>query len=216
MIADKFKFNDLLIRVMPGGFFVTLVLFTSNYQLALNDKLDFLYSFIFFCVSFIVGEVLQTISHEFEFLVDIFFKGYRPSEIFLTEGNPVISNESIRKKLLKSLKISTKEKNLVGKKYKNVSLFSKKDNQFSAISQSIFWKLFTKHENNEAVMRTNVNYLFTRVITTVFLITTFYFLFINLGLLAIASLIVTVLFLWRARGLARGLVLKVVLIHLKG
>jgi len=215
MFTEKITIEDLLIRVLPGGFLVVLVFFVSNVESTLNVKLDFLYAFFFICVAFIVGEVLQTIAHSMEFVVNIFFKGYKPSEIFLYKNNPVLFGENARQKLFSSLELSDEEREIFNKEYKNVSLISSKKSQARQISQSYFWKLYAKVEDDDKIRRSNVNYLFARVIMIDFLVAFIYLMlnnFLNYGL---AAFLIFLIFMWRSRGLARGLVFKSALIYIK-
>lgn len=215
MITDKVTVEDLLIRVLPGGFLIALIFFTLNLQLSINSNLDFLYSFFFFCTAFILGEVLQTISHLLEFLINIFFKGYKPSEIFLYKENPIIPNEKIRQQLITSLKLSKDEEKLFEKEYRDIPLICSKKDKIKQISQSYFWKIFNKVEDDEKIKRSNINYLFLRVITIDFLITSIFLTLNNYLLYGLVSLIIFLILLWRARGLARGLLFKSILVYLK-
>jgi hypothetical protein len=215
MFAEKITIEDLLIRVLPGGFLVVLAFFVSHIESTLNVKLDFLYSFFFICVAFIVGEVLQTVAHSMEFFVNIFFKGYKPSEIFLYKNNPVLFGENSRQKLFSSLELSDEEKKIFDKEYKSIPLISGKKSKARQISQSYFWKLYAKVEDDEKIRRSNVNYLFTRVIVVDFLVAFIYLMlsgFLNYGIVA---LLIFLVFMWRTRGLARGLVFKSVSIYIK-
>lgn len=215
MITDKITIEDLLIRVLPGGFLIALFFFVLNLQLSINNNLDFLYSFFFFCTAFIIGEVLQTISHSLEFVINIFFKGYKPSEIFLYKKNPIIPNEKIRQQLITSLKLSNNEKKFFEKEYKNIPLICSQKDSFKQISQSYFWEIYGKVEDDQKIKRSNIDYLFLRVITIDFLISFIFLILYHHTLYGVISLIVFLILLWRARGLARGLVFKSILVYLK-
>lgn len=215
MITGKITWEDLLIRVLPGGFLVAIIFFISNFQLKLNNKFDFLYSFLFFCVAFIAGEVLQTISHILEFIVNVFFKGYKPSEVFLYKNNPILPNENIRQRLLVSLNLSDEDKNVFEKEYKQRSFICKKKDKAKEISQGYFWKIYTAVEDNEIIKKSNINYLFLRVIMIDFLIVSVYLMLSGFGRYGLLAFMIFLILLWRARGLARGLVLKTALIYLK-
>lgn len=215
MISGKITLEDLLIRVLPGGFLISLIFFVSNFQLSLNDKFDFLYSFIFFCVAFIAGEVLQTISHILEFIVNIFFKGYKPSGVFLFKNNPIIPNENIRQRLLASLNLSDEEKNIFEKEYKQRPVICRKKDKAKEISQGYFWKIYTTVEDNDIIKRSNINYLFLRVIMIDFMIVSVYLMLSGFSRYGLLTFVIFLILLWRARGLARGLVLKTALIYLK-
>ena len=92
---NKFTPEELIIRVIPGGFLLAVIFFAfgDDTILNLNNNLGFLYTFLFFCSAFIIGELLQTLAHEMEWMTDIFFKFRRPSKIFLYKNNPVIKNK---------------------------------------------------------------------------------------------------------------------------
>lgn len=215
MFAEKITIEDLLMRVLPGGFLVVLAFFVSHIESTLNVKLDFLYSFFFVCVAFIVGEVLQTIAHSMEFFVNIFFKGYKPSEIFLYKNNPVLFDEDSRQKLFLSLGLSDEDKKIFNKEYRSIPLISSKKSKARQISQSYFWKLYAKVEDNDNINRSNVNYLFVRVIVIDFLITFIYLMFNGFLNYGIVAFLIFLAFMWRTRGLARGLVFKSVSIYIK-
>lgn len=214
MLNEQFTIDHLLTRVLPGGFVIGLVFFVSGTQLPQNQNFDFLYSFMFFCTAFIVGEILQTLSHETEFLVDVFFKGYRPSEIFLFQNNPIINNDGIRKKLIKKLDIPRQHRDVFERSYSDIPVIMEKKAKERQISQEIFWNMYSKVETDENVKRTNINYLFTRIMATTFLLACAYLLFCNLLIYGLISFVIFAIFVWRARGLARGLVFKSALKYL--
>lgn len=216
-MTNKFTIEDLLIRIMPGGFFLAILflIYGSNIQLNLVDDLDFLYTFLFFCSAFIVGELLQTLAHELEFVVDIFFKFRRPSEIFLYKENPVTKNEYTRKNLIRHLNLSKDEVKIFKKSYNELSAWKKnKDND--KLSQNYFWKIYSQVSNSDEMKISNINYLFIRVITIEFLLISGILFFVEKNIYCgIISFIIFLIFLWRSRGLARGLVFKTILLNLK-
>ncbi len=216
-MLNKFTIEDLLIRIMPGGFFLAILflIYGNNIQLNLVDDLDFLYTFLFFCSAFIVGELLQTLAHELEWIIDIFFKFRRPSKIFLYKENPVIKNEYKRKDLIKHLNISEDEMKIFEKNYNKLSIWKKsKDND--KLSQNYFWKIYSQVSNTEEIKIFNRNYLFIRVITIEFLLISGILFFVEKNIYyGIISSIIFLIFLWRSRGLARGLVFKTILLNLK-
>ncbi len=216
-MTSKFTIDDLLIRIMPGGFFlaITFLIYGNNIQLNLIDNLDFLYTFLFFCSAFIVGELLQTLAHELEFIVDIFFKFRRPSEIFLYKENPITKNEYTRKDLIKYLNLSEDEMKIFEKSYDKLSI-RKKDKDDNKLSQSYFWKIYSQVSDFEEVKIFNRNYLFIRVITIEFLLISGILFFVEKNIYhGIIGFIIFFIFLWRSRGLARGLVFKTILLNLK-
>ncbi len=213
---NKFSIEDLIIRILPGGFVLSIIFFylQKDIPLHLVDNLDFLYTFIFFCSAFIIGELLQTLAHELEGIINVFFKFKKPSHIFLYKGNPVLNNQYIREDLLKYLNLSNNKADLFNKEYSDIKLFyrTKKKN---TVSQDIFWKLYYKIRETPEMRETNRNYLFARVISTTFLLTTIFLLFNeNLRATAISGLLF-LLFIWRTRGIARGLVFQTVLLNIK-
>jgi hypothetical protein len=215
--SEKITIEDFIIRVLPGGFFLAVLFFAFNMQgyiTASNGNLDFLYSFLFFCTAFIFGEVLQTITHIFEFLVDIFFKGYRPSEIFLYKNNPIIEDNKTRNELAEKLDLTNDEKEFFNKDYKKLSLICAKNNVKRKTGQDLFWKIFTNVEMNPSVKRSNINYLFSRVIMIEFLILSCVLFFIN-NTISLSFFAIFIILLWRARGLAKGLVFKSVMTYIK-
>lgn len=215
--AGKVSIEDLMIRVLPGGFFIAVLFFKLNLQdhiITPTGNLDFLYSFLFLCSAFIIGEVIQTIAHSFEFVVDVFFKGYRPSEIFIYKGNPVIKNDGIRVDLIKKFGLSDEEKTFFERSYKSLPIIYPKNGDIRKRSQRLFWKMFSEVEDESIIQKSNINYLFLRVIATEFLILAIILIQFD-KVFAIGFSAVFIILLWRARGLARGLVLKSVNIYLK-
>jgi hypothetical protein len=214
---DKFSIEELMIRVLPGGFLLAFVFFQFGYssQINLYENLDFLYTFLFFCSSFIVGELLQTIAHELEWVTDIFFKFRRPSEVFLYKNNPVLKSKYKRNELLEHLNLPEQELATFKKEYSSISIIFKRGKEDNDLSQSIFWKLYSEVSTTEEIKICNRNYLFIRVMSITFLIITIALFVKNDLRSSIFSLVIFFLFLWRSRGVARGLVFKTVLLNLK-
>ena len=217
-MTDKFTIEELMIRIMPGGFLLAIIyfIFEKNIQLNLNANLDFFYTFLFFCSAFIVGEILQTLAHEAEGIIDIFFKFRRPSEVFLYKGNPVLKNEFKRDEILTKLNLTEEKHKIFDKQYDELSiLWWKKKKTEDDLSQSIFWRLYSQISDTDEIKIFNRNYLFIRVMIIEFLllsILSFLVKNINFGII---NIVVTVLFFWRGRGVARGLVFKTILLNLK-
>ncbi len=217
-MTNKFTIDDLIIKIMPGGFFLTIVfiIYSEKIQLNLNNDLDFLYTFLFFCSAFIIGELLQTLAHELEWIIDLFFKFRRPSKVFLYKNNPILKNEYKRKELLKELKLNDEEEQIFNKNYSKLSiLWWKKQKNNDNLSQNIFWKMYSKVSDLEEIKISNRNYLFVRVIIIEFLIIGILFFLNNNNYWGLISMIIFFIFLWRGRGMARGLVFKTVLLNLK-
>lgn len=217
-MSDKFTIEDLMIKIMPGGFFIAVVyfLFRDKISLTLVDNLDFLYTFLFFCSAFIFGEILQTIAHLNEWIIDLFFKRRRPSNIFLYKNNPVLNSKEKRLELIGTLSLSPEDVIGFDKDYKELSSWKKKgDKKYDNISQSIFWKLYSNVSDGEEIKSSNRNYLFVRGITIELIIISVILLICKNYYFFTGALVVSIIFLWRARGLARGLVFKTVLLNLK-
>ena len=216
-MIDKFSIEDLIIKVMPGGFLLAIIYFLLGDKIQFNfiDNLDFFYTFLFFCSSFIVGELLQTVAHEIEWVVDIFFKLRRPSEIFLYKNNPILKNNHKRCEMINRLSLEENETKIFDKEYSSLSLlWWKKDKKSDEISQSIFWKLYSQVSDTDEIKMVNRNYLFVRVVMIEFLLISALLYSINLSL-SILCMVIFLVFLWRSRGVARGLVFKTVLLNLK-
>lgn len=217
-MIEKFSIEDLIIRIMPGGFLLAVLiwLFFDNTKYTISQDLDFLYTFIFFCTSYIIGELIQTITHEVEWIINIFFRLYRPSEVFLYKENPVLKNEKTRNEIMLRLNLGNNEKRLFEKKYCELPiLWWKKDKKERQISQNSFMKLYSRVSNTEEIKISNRNYLFSRVMVVEFL-TIFIVLAIkNYHNLLIVLALLSVVFLWRSRGIARGLVEKTVYLNTK-
>jgi len=216
-MLQKFSIEEILIRIMPGGFFLTIVYLIYGNVLNVNIQanLDFFYTFIFFCASYITGEILQTISHELEWIINLFFKLRKPSEIFLYKNNPVIKSDKTREEIIGLIKFSNEE--IISKDYKEVSCnkWSKQNKEEKEISQSVFWKLYTQVSDTEEIKKVNSGYLFSRVITLIFLIISIMLFIKNINIYFLISVILFFIFLWRTRGYARGVVFKTVLLNLK-
>ena len=89
MMTEKFTLEDLFIKIIPGGVLIGVLYFiySDTINLKLEKGFDFFYTFLFFTFSFLAGEVIQTITHELEWIIFSFFKFYKPSEIFLYKKN---------------------------------------------------------------------------------------------------------------------------------
>ncbi len=214
---DKFSIEELMIRVLPGGFLLAFVFFQFELgtKIVIDQNLDFLYTFLFFCSAFIVGELLQTVAHELEFVIDIFFKFRRPSQIFLYKNNPVLKSEHKRDDLLEHLSLTEEKLAPFKVDYSDLPIIFKRKKKDDDLSQSIFWKLYSEVSTTEEIKICNRNYLFSRVMSVSFLITAI-ILFAEKNMTpAIISLLIFMMFLWRSRGVARGLVFKTVLLNLK-
>lgn len=215
---DKFSIEELMMRVLPGGFLLAFVFFQFGYgeQINLDQNLDFLYTFLFFCSSFIVGELLQTVAHEIEWIIDIFFKLRRPSEVFLYKNNPILKNNYKRSEIMQQLVLKEDEAKIFDKDYSALSIFWwKKDKNSEELSQSIFWKLYSRVSDINEIKTVNRNYLFVRVIMIEFLLIAVLLFFTKNYSWAITSTLFCLIFLWRSRGVARGIVFKTVLLSLK-
>ncbi|MDA0208532.1 MAG: hypothetical protein O3B64_04005 [bacterium] len=214
---DKFSIEELMIRILPGGFLLTFVFFQFGYntQITLDQNLDFLYTFLFLCSSFIVGELLQTIAHELEWVIDIFFKFRRPSQVFLYKNNPVLNSKYKRDELLEFLDLPEQILTPFQKDYSEIPLIFKRKKEVDDLSQSIFWKLYHEVSEREEIRICNRNYLFTRVISITFLIIGIALFTKSDMYTAMISLLIFFILLWRSRGVARGLVFKTILLNLK-
>lgn len=218
-MENNFSLEDIMLKVLPWWFFLAICFCMSSVstQITLNESLDFLYTFLFFCSAFICWELLQTISHIklFELFTKAFFKFRLPSQIFLYKNNPIIS-EWIRNDLLKKIKLKKDEIRLFNKEYKDVCLCpcsSKIENSFS---QEIFRKLYSKVENDDKIKASNRSYLFLRVFFLEFLILAFLFFFYRkMREIWVFNLIIACIILWRVRGVAKRFVFKIVLFNIK-
>ena len=215
-MTEKFTLEDLFIKIIPGGVLIGVLffLYSDTINLKLEKGFDFFYTFLFFTFSFLAGQVIQTIAHELEWIIFSFFKFYKPSEIFLYKENPVLKNEYIRQQLFEHLSIDINDQNYFSKTYKELPLFWwKREKQNKA--QSIFWKLYTKISGESEIKTFNRNFLLVRAITFTALGISILLLLQFKYELAITAFILFALFLWRARGMARTLVFKTVILNLK-
>lgn len=223
---EKISFADLLITVIPGGFLVSVVfmslLFLSPSELPSLPDQDFLLTFVFLALSFTAGEVVQTLARLCEGLIDIFFKGYRPSELILLPNNPVTSERQIQR-LVEHAKLSDADRKLL-QDYRTLSLwrriFRGKD-ACADLCQDVFRQTYTKHQSDERITGSNARYLFTRAMFVVFLLVAGWLLFLAIRFghtevypYLVLSLLISLAFLHRARGCGRGLVRQVVYISL--
>jgi len=217
-MSDKFSIEDLIMKVMPGGFLLAIFyfLFRGKIQFNFIENLDFFYTFLFFCSAYIIGELLQTIAHEIEWIIDIFFKLRRPSEIFLYKNNPITKSEYKRNELMKELKLEETESKLFDQEYSDLSFWWWKRNKKSdEVSQSIFWKLYSNISQTDEIKIANRNYLFVRVMMLEFLLIGIIFIIDKNFYLSVLSFLFCIIFLWRGRGTARGLVFKTILLNLE-
>ncbi len=214
-MKNKFTIEDFLIKIIPGGILLGVLyfLYGNSMSIKIPKELDILYTTIFLVFAFLTGEVIQTIAHEFEWLINIFFKFYRPSEIFLYKNNPILKNEKIRKNIIEYLSIPESQENLFKTEYKELPLWRKRQKQ--EIPQSYFWELYS-NVNDEAIINVfNRNYLYVRAIVFLFLILSILFVINNYTKLFFLCLVLFLIFIWRARGMARTLVFKTVILNLK-
>ena len=195
---------------------VAYLIFGSNWAMEFDAKLDFLYTFVFFCSAFIVGELLQTLAHGFEWIIDLFFRSRRPSQVFLYKNNPVLKNEFERQNIFDKLNLTSDDRECFDKQYSELPILPwKRNNEDDTLSQRMFWKCYIQVSDVGEVITSNRNYLFVRVMMVVFFIVSI-LLFIDRNIIFGAiSIGITLLFLWRSRGLARGLVFKTVLLSMK-
>jgi len=214
-MKDKFTIEDFLIKIIPGGILLGVLYFLYGTELNIKipTELDIFVTTIFLVFSFLTGEIIQTIAHEFEWLIDIFYKFYRPSKIFLYKNNPVLKNEKIRESLIEFLNLTEDEKHIFDLEYKELPLLKKRQKQ--EVSQSCFWKLYSRVSNEPIINVFNRNYLYIRAIVFLFLILSIIFFLNSYIQLFFLCLILFLIFLWRARGMARTLVFKTVILNLK-
>ena len=123
---------------------------------------------------------------------------------------------TIRGQLIKKFNLTDKEKELFEKKYSSIPLICPKKSIIRQCSQDQFWRIYANVEEVGSIRRANVSYLFTRVMIIVFLISCLYLFSNHLILYSTISLAIMTIFIWRAKGIARGLVFKTSLIYLKG
>lgn len=215
-MTEKFSIEDLFIKIIPGGTLVGILYFVYENQLNLEliKGLDFFYTFLFFTFSFLLGEIVQTISHELEFLVNLFFKFNKPSQVFLYRDNPILRNENIRFKVIEYLSINNSDLINYDKSYKKLRWFYK-NKELQDKCQSFFWELYTNVSNEDEIKIFNRHYLLARGIMIVFLISIIVFTIEQSLPFVICFSISFLIFLWRVRGMARTLVLKIILLNLK-
>jgi len=211
-MENNFTLEDIMLKVLPWWFFLAICFCMSSVstQITLNESLDFLYTFLFFCSAFICWELLQTISHIklFELFTKAFFKFRLPSQIFLYKNNPIIS-EWIRNDLLKKIKLKKDEIRLFNKEYKDVCLCPCSSKIENSSSQEIFRKLYSKVENEDKIRTSNRNYLFLRVLFLEFLfIALLFFFYRNMWEIWVLDLMIAWIILWRLRGVAKWLISK--------
>jgi len=218
-MSNRFTVEDIVTRVMPGGFLLIIayLLFGHNIQINIDRNLDIFITFLFFCSAFIIGELLQTFAHELEWVVNLFFKCRKPSVVFLYRNNPVLLSEHIRSDILKKLNISEQEYSVFDKDYSELTiLWWKRNKTEDNLSQGCFWKLYSNVSNTNEIKLANRNYLFARVMMVEFLLISILFFLESNMVPGIISTGLFWVFLWRSRGIARGLVFKTVLLNLKG
>lgn len=219
-MTDKFSLEDLLINILPGWFVIIMIWLFYHFQFPLSldsEKLkvvlgnDFLLTSAFIISSFIVGEILQTMAHlkPIEKFFDIFTKWQRPSEIFLLKNNPVVTDYFLNK----LTKYDTRISNLWS--YKNISwwhIFWWK-NKDSKECQDIFNEIYTEVRENKILQYSNAKYLFTRVLTSIFLLLTVTCIYFSLYQLFIISGALFMVFLYRTRWCAVGLVKSTIILY---
>jgi len=215
-MTEKFTIEDLFIKIIPGGALVGILYFVYGNQLNIDATkgLDFFYTFLFFIFSYLAGEIVQTIANELEFLINLFFKRNKPSQIFLYKNNPVLKNENIRLDIIKYLAIEDDVLKNYNKSYKELHWF-KKDKNSKSRCQGYFWKIYINVSNEAEIKTFNRNFLLIRGITIVCLMMIVVFSIKQNLSFIIGSSLLFLMFLWRTRGMARTLVFKIVLLNLK-
>ena len=116
--------------------------------------------------------------------------------------------------IIEKLNLSDDEKNFFNKTYKSLPVICSRSKDIRQKSQRLFWKIFSEVEGESIIQKSNVNYLFLRVIMTEFLLLAIILMWIS-QIYAFVFLSIFLVSLWRARGLAKGLVLKSVNVYLK-
>lgn len=214
-MTEKFSLDDLFMKVIPGGILIGVLYFlyfnTSTTQL--QKGLDFFYTFLFFTFSYLAGEIIQTVAHQLEFLINIFFKFYKPSHIFLYKKNPIFKNEKTRDELISKLNLDPNEQSQFSKDYKDIHWFFRREK--TSISQAYFGKLYHKYSNDPEIKIFNRGYLLVRGVITISITTSILFYIEDKITLMYCSIGLFFLFLWRGRGMARTLVYKTVMLNLK-
>jgi len=215
-MTEKFSLEDLFMKIIPGGILIGILFFLYGDSTDINlvKGLDFFYTFLFFTFSFLTGEVLQTIAHELEWIIYSFFKFYKPSEIFLYKNNPVVKSERIRQEIVIFLTLPPHDIELFNTEYKELPIVWWKRRKQDE-SQSSFWKLYTNVSGDNEIKIFNRSFLFVRAIVTLLIIVSVLFYFEDKMMFMSISIALFFLFLWRARGMARTLVFKTVMLNLK-
>lgn len=213
VMVEKFSLNDLFMRIMPGGTCLGAIVLIChyNFNIQLIKELEFIYVFMFFTFSYVIGEILQTISHEIEHFTMIFFKFYLPSEIFLYKNNPILKENIKLQKIIDLVDLTDQEKEIIKEiDYKKLPLFSERNNFTEAknINQRCFLQLY--HDVHDKVTDFNRGYLFARCMTCMFLFVSVILLFCKCYEFGVIIFAVFLLFMWRLRGMARTLVFKVI------
>jgi len=212
-MVEKFSLDDLFMRIMPGGIFlgIIILIYYSTGNVKYVKELDFLYLFMFFTISYVIGEIIQTIAHMLDRFITPFYKFYMPSDIFLYKNNPVVEDKIRVEDIIKECGLTEEEEVIINSiDYKNLSWFKdrKAMNEAKKISNRCFCKMY--HNVYDSVQIFNRGYLFTRGMTCMFFIVSILLLINNNFKLLLLSMIIFCLFLWRLRGTARTLVFKVV------
>jgi len=216
-MVEKFSLDDLFMRIMPGGIFLgtIILIYYSSGDVKYVKELNFLYVFMFFTISYVVGELLQTIAHKLDHCLMVFYKFYMPSEIFLYKNNPVIKDDIKLEELIKVCDLTEEEKEIINNiDYEALFWFKSRISIQTAqkISRRCFWKMY--HNVDESVQVFNRGYLFVRCLTCMFLMIFLILLFYKQYEFCLFSFIMFSILLYRLRGMSRMLVFKVVLNYL--
>jgi len=215
---DKFSIDEYMVKIMPWWALILILclFFWSNAPIQFWWEYDVLYAFVFICLSYIAWEILQTVSHLLDFVINVWFKFRKPTEVFLYKENPVLKNEHKRKEILEALKVGEEIEEILNIEYKDLNWLkfwkiSKKNN---AILQSFFWTIYTSVKNNPEIKQWHINYLFLRAIILDCLVLSILSFYYGYPALAWISLIVLIILFWRARWLARWSVFNAVLCYM--
>ena len=217
-MSDKFSIDEYMVKIMPWWALILILclFFWEDVPVEFWWEYDVLYAFVFVCLSYIAWEIIQTLSHLLDFVINVWFKFRKPTEIFLYKKNPVIKNEHKRKELLSALKIEKEIEEILDVEYASLNWLkfrkiSKKNND---VLQSYYWTIYTSVKNNPEIKQWHTNYLFIRATMfdcLVLSILSFSYWYHELGW---TSLIIRLILFWRIRWLARWLVFNAVLSYM--
>ena len=75
-MSDKFSIDEYMVKIMPWWALILILclFFWEDVPVEFWWEYDVLYAFVFVCLSYIAWEIIQTLSHLLDFVINVWFK----------------------------------------------------------------------------------------------------------------------------------------------